>query len=108
MKNLNLLKLVVIVLLISFVSCIKQQKVFTENDIKIIPKPVELNLSEGVFEFTNNTKFVIENKAQEEMFTALINKFKNVSSWSFEIVNETPLIAIEPFFAIYCLYFFRR
>lgn len=91
MKNLNLLKLVVIVLLISFVSCIKQQKVFTENDIKIIPKPVELNLSEGVFEFTNNTKFVIENKTQEEMFTALINKFKNVSSWSFEIVNEKPL-----------------
>ena len=74
----------------SFISCKKQHKVFTENDIKIIPKPVELILSEGVFEFAKNTKFVVENKTQEEMFTVLINKFKNVSGWSFEIVEEKP------------------
>jgi hexosaminidase len=91
MKNLNLLKLAVIVLLMSFISCEKEHKTFTENDIKIIPKPVELKLSEGVFEFTKNTKFVVENKTQKEMFTALINKFKNVSGWSFEIVDEKPL-----------------
>ncbi|PHS54748.1 MAG: beta-N-acetylhexosaminidase [Lutibacter sp.] len=90
MKNLNLLNLVVIVLLVSLVSCKKQHKIFTDNDIKIIPKPVELKLSKGIFEFTKNTKFVIENKAQKEIFTALINKFKNVSGWSFEIVNEKP------------------
>ncbi len=91
MKKINLLKLVVVVLLVSLVSCQKNQKVFTEKDINIIPKPVELNLSEGVFEFTKDTKFVIENKTQEEMFTTLINKFKTVSSWSFEIVNAKPL-----------------
>ncbi len=91
MKNLNVLKVVVIVLFASLISCEKELQTFAENDIKIIPKPVELKLSSGVFEFTKNTKFVVENKIQEEIFNTLNNKFKNASGWFFEIVNQEPL-----------------
>jgi len=90
MKNINLLKLVVIVILVLLVSCKKQHKVFTDNDIKIIPKPVELKLTEGIFEFNQNTKFVVNDKSQDEISQALINKFVKTTGWNLEVINEVP------------------
>ena len=49
-----------------FFSCAKE-KVFTEKDIQIIPKPAELKLSQGIFEFSKETKFVISNSFQKKL-----------------------------------------
>ena len=72
-----------------FCSCTKQ-KVFTEKDIQIIPKPAELELSKGVFEFSEDTKFVVANDFQKEISKALISKFEKASGWKPEITDEVP------------------
>ena len=50
---------ILMVTLVTFFCACEKQKVFTEKDIQIIPKPAELKLSEGVFEFSEDTKFVV-------------------------------------------------
>jgi hexosaminidase len=46
-----------------------------QKDINLFPKPVNLVLKEGVFQFSKNTKFVVNNDSQKEIATALISKF---------------------------------
>lgn len=84
------LKFVVLILVVSLCSCNSKIKTFTESDIKIIPKPADLKLGGGNFEFTQNTKFVIGNEAQENISKSLINKFNKASGWDLELVNEAP------------------
>ncbi len=72
-----------------FCSCAKQ-KVFTEKDIQIIPKPAELQLSNGIFEFSENTKFVVVNDFQKEISNALINKFEKAAGWKPEVSDVAP------------------
>jgi len=86
----NVLNFVIIILLITVVSCKKQQKIFTENDINIIPKPVKLKLAQGVFEFTKNTQFVVTNKVQKEISNTLIDKFQKATGWQLEITEKIP------------------
>ena len=90
MSRFGFIKIYIIILVVSLSSCTKSTKVFSESDIQIIPQPAELNLGEGVFEFTKNTKFVsnIENKLQ---FTnVLIDKFYNTEGWNLETTIDTP------------------
>lgn len=86
----NYLKFVVLVLVVSLCSCNSKVKTFTESDIQIIPKPVELKLNEGVFEFTENTKFVVDKNIEQEITNVLINKFINTEGWNLEIAKEIP------------------
>jgi hexosaminidase len=58
-------KIIIAILLIALGSCSKD-KVFTENDIQIIPKPVELKLKTGVFQFSENTIFVVSDETQKK------------------------------------------
>jgi len=90
MKKMHYLKFVVLILVVSLCSCNSKIKTFTESDIKIIPKPADLKLGGGNFEFTQNTKFVIGNEAQENISKSLINKFNKASGWDLELVNEAP------------------
>jgi hexosaminidase len=87
MKTLH--QFLIAILLTVFCSCAKQ-KVFTEQDIQIIPKPAELKLTEGVFEFSKNTKFVVSNDFQKEISNALISKFEKAAGWKPEITDVVP------------------
>lgn len=87
-KQINALFLVLISVLV-LTSCLKN-KVFTNDDIKIIPQPVSLNLRQGNFEFTKNTKFVVHS-IKKEVASTLIDKFKNVAGWELEFTEKSPL-----------------
>ncbi|WP_308991340.1 glycoside hydrolase family 20 protein [Mariniflexile litorale] len=77
-------------ILLMFFSACSKQKIFTENDINIIPKPAELTLTEGVFEFSNATKFVISNEGIKEVAKTLIKKFEKAAGFKIETVSTTP------------------
>ena len=81
-----------LVLTITIFSCQDNQenKNFTESEIAIIPKPAKLQLEKGAFQFDKNTQFVISDVSQKEVFSVLIDKFKNVSSWDFDTVEKAP------------------
>lgn len=85
-------KIVTLVLITITVSCqdSKSSKVFTESDIVIIPKPVELTLQQGSFEFNDQTQFVIADASQKEIVSILSDKFKNAAGWSLKISEKAP------------------
>lgn len=82
-------KTTVLFLVIIFISCSKK-KIFTENDIQIIPKPVQLKLNTGNFNFTKNTKFIFNNGEYKEISNTLISKFKKAAGWNLEITEKIP------------------
>ena len=82
-------KNIVIILLVVLSSCSKD-KVFTENDIQIIPKPVELKLKPGVFQFSEKTIFVVQNMSQKIIANTLKIKFENVTGWKLEMSGKIP------------------
>ena len=79
-----------IAILVILLSSCSKTKVFTENDIQIIPKPKELKITKGFFEFSKNTKFVANNDSQKEILNTLIDKFNIAAGWNLEIVTEVP------------------
>nr|WP_314898067.1 family 20 glycosylhydrolase [uncultured Flavobacterium sp.] len=83
----TLKSIIVAVLLVS--SCFSQ-KIVAQKDINIFPKPVNLVLKEGVFQFSKNTKFVVNNDSQKEIATALINKFEQSAGWHSEFSAKIP------------------
>ncbi|WP_218598527.1 family 20 glycosylhydrolase [Polaribacter sp. NJDZ03] len=68
----------------------KEAKVFTTEDITVIPKPVALNLEQGSFEFTGKTTFVTTDASQKEVTKVLIDKFKNAAGWTLSISEKAP------------------
>lgn len=80
----------IVVLLLAICNLTMAQKVFTEKDIQIIPKPTELVLSEGVFEFTAKTKFVATTTSQREIASTFINKLEKASGNKIAIVAKAP------------------
>ncbi|WP_445737688.1 beta-N-acetylhexosaminidase [Mariniflexile sp.] len=87
MKIVNIINVIIILAIIS--SC-AEQKVFTDKDIQIIPKPAELTLSKGVFEFSQNTKFVVNSEFQKEISKVLIGKFDKATKWHLQLVEDVP------------------
>ncbi len=84
--------LVVLILIVITASCQekKETKVFTEADIAIIPKPVSMQLGNGVFEFNDQTQFVISDASQKEIFSTLSDKFKSAAGWTLGISEKAP------------------
>lgn len=64
--------------------------VFAQKDITIIPKPANIEVKEGVFQFSKDTKIIVSNAAQKEIATALMNKFKAATGWQPEFSNKKP------------------
>jgi len=62
--------------------------VFAQKDITIIPKPANIEVKEGVFQFSKDTKIIASNAAQKEIATALMNKFKAATGWQPEFSNK--------------------
>ncbi|WP_341221858.1 family 20 glycosylhydrolase [Polaribacter atrinae] len=89
----NVFKTMLVLVLIAITaSCkkSKEAKVFTTEDITVIPKPVALNLEQGSFEFTGKTTFVTTDASQKEVTKVLIDKFKNAAGWTLSISERAP------------------
>ncbi|MET0945834.1 MAG: beta-N-acetylhexosaminidase, partial [Flavobacterium sp.] len=84
------LKIVLIAILIGVSHTSVSQNKYTEKDIRIIPKPANLLIKEGKFQFTNKTQFVVKGKDQIEIATALIGKFETATGWKPQIATKTP------------------
>lgn len=83
--------LIILTMALIFFSCdTKEVKVFTKNDIQVIPKPETIKLNEGSFQFNKNTVFYITDKAQSAVAKILIDKFKNAQGWDLKLVETLP------------------
>ncbi|MBG6130311.1 hexosaminidase [Aquimarina sp. EL_43] len=67
-----------------------EKRIYTEEDIKIIPKPEMVKINPGVFEFNENTKFFISNDISKEPIHVLKDNFKTVAGWDLIITEEQP------------------
>lgn len=84
-------KILALAVIVIMASCQESTapKVFTENDITIIPKPVALQLEPGVFQFNEKTQFVISDASQEEIVSILRDKFKSAAGWTLGVSEQT-------------------
>ena len=86
----KILKPVVIAFFLTLLSNAYSQKANREKGIQIIPKPKQLVLKQGNFQFSAMTKFVVSDDAQKEIVTVLINKFGSAAGFRPEISNKIP------------------
>lgn len=84
------LKAVFVLIFLAALTAGYSQKVYTEKDIKIIPKPNQLVINKGIFEFSKNTKFIAVTDFQKEISNALINKFAKAAGFRPEISTAIP------------------
>ncbi|PTS90250.1 beta-N-acetylhexosaminidase [Flavobacterium sp. HMWF030] len=82
--------LFVLIFLAVLSSGYSQKKVFTDKDIQIIPKPNQLLIQTGSFEFSKNTVFVATTDFQKEISNALINKFGAAAGWRPVLGTKVP------------------
>lgn len=86
----RILKPFLIVFFLTILSAGYSQKIYTEKDIQIIPKPAQLLIQPGVFEFSKDTKLVATTEFQKEIATALVDKFEKAAGWRPEVSNVVP------------------
>lgn len=86
----RIVKPIFIVFFLAVLSSVHSQKIYTEKDINIIPKPANLVIKEGVFQFSKNTKFIVNKGANKEIAIALMNKFEQSAGWHPEFSNKIP------------------
>ncbi|MCM4151144.1 beta-N-acetylhexosaminidase [Arenibacter sp. N53] len=78
------------ILLVVLVGCGEESRtIFTENDINIVPKPLEMKFSQGAFRFNKDTKLVSP-KNQVEVLKVLQDKFTVAAGWNMEVVSAVP------------------
>ncbi|KAF2513654.1 family 20 glycosylhydrolase [Flavobacterium zhairuonense] len=75
------LKSIFILIFLAVLSSGYSQKVFTEKDIQIVPKPNQLLLQAGSFEFSKNTVFVATTDFQKDISNALISKLETAAGF---------------------------
>lgn len=86
----RILKPWLVVILLTVLSSGYSQKIYTEKDIQIIPKPVQVVINKGAFEFSKNTRFVANTEFQKEISGALIDKFEKSAGFRPEISGKLP------------------
>ncbi|UMB55273.1 glycoside hydrolase family 20 protein [Lutibacter sp. A64] len=86
----KLIKTFLLVLLLAAIASCSKPKVFVESDIHIIPKPMELDLQQGVFEFTENTQIVVTNAFQKEIAKQFSDKIGLAIGFNLQIIEEVP------------------
>jgi hexosaminidase len=67
-----------------------KEKTFSEDELTLIPKPREMNLNEGSFQFTKETDFVVQGEQQKEIAQLLNAKFKSAAGWELKVLEEKP------------------
>jgi hexosaminidase len=89
MKNI-IAQVVRMFLLVFVVGCGGESKtIFSESDINIIPKPLEVKFNQGAFRFTKDTKFVAEGDIVQTL-EVLQDRFANAAGWNLEVVSTVP------------------
>ncbi|KAF2339111.1 family 20 glycosylhydrolase [Flavobacterium nitrogenifigens] len=83
-------KLLFLLTLISSIFSANAQKIYTESDIRIIPKPTQTLIKTGIFEFTKDTKFVVNGDFQKDAANALASKFGTAAGWKPEVTTKAP------------------
>jgi hexosaminidase len=86
----RILKPWLVIILLTVLSSGYSQKIYTEKDIQIIPKPVQVVINKGAFEFSKNTRFVANTEFQKEISGALIDKFEKSAGFRPEISGKIP------------------
>ena len=86
----RILKPFLIVFLLTVFNSGYSQKIYTEKDIQIIPKPNQLLIQPGIFEFSKNTRFIATTEFQKEISNALIDKFEKAAGWRPEVSATIP------------------
>ena len=86
--NINYTLIIIFFVLLSACQS-KNDKVYTEADIHIIPKVETLQLKSGVFKFNETTQFVVSNESQKPAAQLLINKFKSSAQLDLEITAQS-------------------
>lgn len=86
----RILKPVVVAFFLIIFSNAYSQKANREKEIQIIPKPKQLVIKQGNFQFSAATQFVVKDEVQKEMTKVLINKFKTAAGFRPEISNTIP------------------
>ena len=86
----RILKSIVIVLFLTVFCHTYGQNGHAEKDIKIIPKPKQLVIKQGNFQFSAATKFVVNDDSQKEMAAVLISKFEKAAGFRPEISSKIP------------------
>ena len=86
----RIIKSCLIIGFLALVTSSDAQKVYTENDLHIIPKPNQTLIKTGVFEFTKDTKFVVNDDFQKDAANALTSKFEVAAGWKPETVATAP------------------
>ena len=87
----RIIKSCLIICFLALVTSSYAQKVYTENDIHIIPKPNQTLIKTGFFEFTKDTKFVVNGDFQKDAANALTSKFEVAAGWKPETVAKAPV-----------------
>jgi hexosaminidase len=89
MKNI-IAQVVRMFLLVFVVGCGGESKtIFSESDINIIPKPLEVKFNQGAFRFTKDTKFVAEGDIVQTL-EVLQDRLANAAGWNLEVVSTVP------------------
>ncbi|MFL9831621.1 glycoside hydrolase family 20 protein [Flavobacterium sp. ARAG 55.4] len=78
----------IVVLLLAICNLTMAQKVFTEKEIHIIPKPTELVRSEGTFEFSAQTKFVVTDDSPKQSVAYFLDQFEKASGFRLKRVTK--------------------
>lgn len=67
-----------------------EEKIYTEKDIQIIPKPEVIKIKPGVFQFDKTTKFLISEESESQVANILIDKLNTVTGWDLKTTKELP------------------
>lgn len=79
-----------LVLLLIFNSCqTTKTKTFTENEVSIVPKPVDMHISEGSFSFSKDTKMSVEKEEQKPAAKYLSDLFENAAGYTLPLSETT-------------------
>lgn len=74
-----------------FSSCSgNSERIFSKDEITLIPKPKQMELHKGSFSLNEATVFVVENYHQKEITDLLNSKFQSAAGWKVRISQEIP------------------
>ncbi|MFC5045560.1 family 20 glycosylhydrolase [Aquimarina hainanensis] len=82
--------LLCVILLMTIGCTSKEPYQYDAADINIIPKPKTLLCRPGAFEFTEKTRFVINNKEEAAIAEMLIQKFSTATGWTLTTTETIP------------------
>ncbi len=66
------------------------ERIFSEDEVNIIPLPREMKLNQGSFRITEETIFVIENEDQKEIVELLNSRFQKAAGLEMKVTEDSP------------------